>query len=312
LLVTGAAGFIGSTLLGQAAPANISRTAGLDKRRNPRGEGSFQADIRRRVELNRLPQLKGCRVLIHLAAEAEAITLWPDIGDLFDTNVTGLWNTLDVLKPRTVIFASTCAVYGNTARAAAEPLWSAVRPVGLYGSSKAAGELILRDWARERATSAVIFRFGNVVGPRCRGLIPYLVRHAVAHPDGREPARMRGLGKLVRDYVPVDQVVRTLLEAAGREWPAGSATIFNIGTGRATSNGAIARLVVDHLGTRGLPLPIRFDDPCGPGEARRAILDVTRTAGEFDVPVATVGDVRESVRASIDSHLARLGFSKID
>jgi len=80
--------------------------------------------------------------------------------------------------------------------------------------SKAMAELACADWARETGRIAVRFRFGNVIGEGCRGFIPFLVQHAILHPDGDVPAEARGGGLIERDYVPVDHVVEVMIAAA--------------------------------------------------------------------------------------------------
>jgi len=301
LCISGAAGFIGTALRERLGPYPRVRVIGIDLRpqTNFPGHESLTLDVRRPGKW------KGEKpsTLIHLAALAEAVVPWALTHDMFSVNLGGTWSILQCLQPRKVIFASTCAVYGDVLHAAAKPSWRRVRPVGVYGASKAAGELMLRDWARETGGSAIILRFGNVIGPRCRGLIRYLVRHALDHPDGNEPARMRGFGRVERDYVPVEHIVEVMLESAAREWPPGSVSIFNVGAGRTMTNGAVAKLVKRRLGQHGFPLAIRFDDPLAPGEAERSALDVSRTGKFFGLAPPGIPQVRLSIVDSVDSLL---------
>jgi UDP-glucose 4-epimerase len=188
------------------------------------------ADATELIDIAPPRQLQGVTApadtVFHLAARAEVVIPFDAIPDLNATNVAGTVNVLRAYTPRRFIFASSSAVYGNGARPHVDTAWSNVNPLGIYGMSKAAGELTCADWAREKSGTAIMFRLGNVIGARCRGLIPHLVRHARSHPAGTVPVRMRGEGRITRDYVPVEHVTEIFKRASLREWPAGAAFVF--------------------------------------------------------------------------------------
>jgi nucleoside-diphosphate-sugar epimerase len=255
----------------------------------------------------RLASLGAFDAVLHLAARAEVVVSPEELPELWRTNVVGTMNVLAGVSAGVVVFASSCAVYGNVQGALAQPRWSSVRPLGAYGMSKAAGEMASRDWARGTARRVVTFRFGNVIGAGCRGLIPYLVAHAARRADGRVPAQLRGRGRIVRDYVPVEYVVGIMVNAAVRSWPAGSYTAFNLGTGRGLTNRHIARLVQRSLAERGYALTFRWDAPLARGEARRAVVDPSRTVRFFEAPQPTAVEVRRAVERAVDEGLAAWG-----
>jgi nucleoside-diphosphate-sugar epimerase len=234
---------------------------------------------------------------------AEVVTPFRDLRHLHATNVVGTVNLLEVFSPRVFVMASSSAVYGHGGTPRVGTDWRFVRPVGAYGMSKAAAELVCADWARETGRAAISFRFGNVIGPRCRGLIPYLVDHARRHPDGEVPAAMRGRGRLLRDYIPVSYIVRLLRAAAALRWPAGTAEAFNIGTGRGTTNGAVARRVAQILRRYGYRLRVDMSHPIAPGESRHVVLDMRRTVRRFEVPPPTPAEVDEAIEAAVRHRL---------
>jgi UDP-glucuronate 4-epimerase len=302
LVITGAAGFIGTSVRLRCIAGGQPYT-GLDLFRGHRlkGEAFLSTDIRSEDKLRRLATSLRTETLLHLAAVSTAITPFNGVGNLMTTNVIGTWNLLKHLRPKKVVFASSCTVYGSRMDKPASPGWQSRCPVGLYGASKLDAELLIRDWALLTGGCAVIFRFGNVVGANCRGLIPYLVQHALSDTAG-QPARMRAQGKVVRDYVPVEHVARLLIAAAQRSWPDGSVNIFNIGTGIPTSNGDIARIVKRRLKQKNLSLAIRFDDPLSEQESIGTLLNVSATADVFGIPTPTARDIRSSVIAAVDSY----------
>ncbi|MCC7236464.1 MAG: NAD(P)-dependent oxidoreductase [Bryobacterales bacterium] len=276
LLVTGSSGFIGS----HASARFGGEGAGYLDRRLP---GGVVPAVTTLAELADLEALRAHAAaapvarLLHLAAEAEVLTPWNEVGGVLRSNEVGTYNLLTAYQPRLAVFASTSAAYGNASAEEARPAVETARPLGLYGVSKLMGEVLLRDWARGSGNAAVAFRLGNVVGPRCRGLIPYLVEHARKHPDGGKPARMRGYGKLVRDYVPVDYVVELFARALEETWPSGSFQLFNAGVGRGLSNGEVAELAAGVLAGHGWKLTIAWEDPVALGEAESVVLNMDST-----------------------------------
>jgi len=309
VVVTGSSGFVGSHLCAVLAATRALPGAlvGVD-RVAPDGPAPYRqvrVDLRRRASLARaLASLRGSP-LLHLAAEAEVVIPFRGLQPLFDSNVAGTVNVLRCLDPALLLFASSSAVYGHAGPRRVAPGWEHVNPVGAYGMTKAMGELACEQWAREHSRAAVAFRFGNVVGPRCRGLIPYLVRHALAHPDGDLPARCRGKGRIVRDYVPVRDVARVLARALRTHWSPGSFAAFNVGTGRGMSNGEVAEVVQAVLARQGYRLRIDWTSPLEHGEARRVVLDVDRTVRRFDLEPASRDAVVRAIEAGTRDWLGR-------
>ena len=252
-------------------------------------------DVTSREDLRALAAEWPVRSVVHLGAFGTVITSRANVPRMLDVTIDGLVNLIDFFQPRQVLYASTCAVYGNSPDSGGRPCQDDVKPVSTYGLSKAMAEMMLIDWARESGNEAVLFRLGNVIGPNCRGLITYLVRHAVKYPDGSVPARMRGGGRVIRDYVPVEYVAHLMELAASREFAPGSAPIFNIGSGRPRSNGEVAEIVKEWLTRQGYRLNIEFEPDVAPGEARQAILRTEATEKFFGVEPPDENAVRASI-----------------
>ena len=298
-LVTGSSGFIGTHLANHLA--ETPAIFGLDRcePQRPPAYTHLTADLLHPGQLRVAAGTTGRGgVVYHLAAAAEVMTPWPDLPDLFASNVQGTYNLLDVLQPRLVVFASSSSVYGNADVEQTDPLYNQVNPQCLYAASKLQGELLLRDWVRNTGNSAIIFRFGNVVGQHCRGLIPHLAAHAMRHAGRHQPVRLRGNGSLIRDYVSVDHVVRVLAAAGHAEWKPGSLEIFNIGTGRGMTNRGVTVIVQQALANLGFPFDATFDDPPGLGEAEKVVLHVDRTVSRFGIAPPGPAEVREVIKAA--------------
>jgi nucleoside-diphosphate-sugar epimerase len=308
IVVTGSSGFIGTHLSAALSADEYSSTTihGIDLREPvaPKRLLHHTADICSRTALENLrPQVGDAATLIHLAAAAEVLIPWPDVGELISTNIDGTYAVLDTLAPGRVVFASSSSVYGDagveqTTAGAARP-----DPQCLYAMSKMNGEMLIREWARETGLSALNLRFGNVVGVGCRGLIPYLVAHATRYPRAERPARLRGRGALVRDYVPVGYIARVLTAAARMPLEPSSAVALNVGTGRGTTNREIAEFVCSLLAAEGLRLEVIYDDEPGWGESRIVVLDMAGTVELTGLEPPAPEEVRASIRESVHAHL---------
>jgi nucleoside-diphosphate-sugar epimerase len=301
VLVTGSAGFVGSHVCDAlVATSDDAALHGLDVNaaRPSQKHPSLRMDIRKLAALRRAATSLSPAAVVHLAARAEVVVPFRELGELLATNVDGTLHVLEAFKPSRVVFASSCAVYGDVEAGDAPASWDGVRPVGAYGMSKAAGELVCRDWARETGGVAVRLRFGNVIGPRCRGLIPYLVAHARRHPDGSVPASLRGNGRIVRDYVPVEHVVATVQAALAHAYPAGASPIYNVGSGRGLTNREVAGIVKRVLAEEGFALRMDFRNPVAIGEAQRAVLDVRGTTRAFGLKPPSPADVVAAIEGA--------------
>jgi UDP-glucose 4-epimerase len=305
LLITGSAGFIGSHVCDLMTTANSDdAVVGLDLEPTPASLPSFRADVRSRDQLRRIAAGVHPQTVIHLAAKAEVVIPFGELADLMTTNVNGTINVLEAMQPHRIVLASSSAVYGNSGDRGARVQWSDVNPLGAYGISKAAAEIACREWAGSTGGVAVSLRFGNVIGRRCRGLIAYLVEHALANPDGRRAAQLRGDGALVRDYVPAGYAATVIQRAAEWPMPAGSSAAFNVGSGRPMTNRAVATIVQRALGRQGLALTLDFSLPAAPGEASRLVLDTTETTRTLGMPVPTEEEVVEAIEGAAMHHVA--------
>lgn len=299
VLVTGSSGFIGTHLCSSLLRAGYNRknVFGLDFVLPPSTPeyNSLLVDIRSSDALLKAADAVEPDVIIHLAAKAEVVIPFSGLPDLIDTNINGTIKVLDIMRPKKFIFASSSSVYGNTGMRGVSSDWSNVCPIGTYATSKVAGEIICGEWAKETGGSVVSFRFGNVIGEGCRGLIPYLVNHALKYPDGSYPAQLRGRGAIVRDYVPVNYVNQVIMAAAREHWEGGTFNVFNIGTGRGMTNADVASLVQRVLERQGYKLRLNFDNPIAFGESNKVALDARLTVRQFGIPLPRPEHVVEAI-----------------
>jgi UDP-glucose 4-epimerase len=266
-VVTGGAGFIGSNLvdalLARGDEVTVIDNFASGKRENLDPAARLvEADIR--DESLELP----ADVVFHLAAQADVNTSVQRPGYDAAVNVLGTVNVLEAARRSgaQVVFSSTGgAIYGEVERPAAET--EERRPVSPYGIAKLAAEEYLRGWNRIHGTRHVVLRFANVFGPRQdSGLEGGVVSIFLERMAKGEPTAIYGDGEQARDFVYVDDVVRALQAAAGRD-----GGVFNVGTGEETTVNRLhelARLV------SGADAPPRHEE-ARLGDARRSVLDAS-------------------------------------
>lgn len=305
-IVTGSSGFIGSHFCrAEERGQSDFNVLGVDLLEKPplASFPAFVGDVGDETVLRQvLSQAPGASV-VHLAAVAEVVMPLASMATLADTNLTATANLLTTLHPQRMIFASSSAVYGSPGPEPVKPIAGEGSAIGAYGLSKLLGELICAQCCAETDASITILRFGNVIGANCRGLIPYLVAHAKRHPEGSVPAQLRGGGKLLRDYVPVESVVEVVDRALEAPLPSGTCETLNVG-GIGMTNREVANLVQDVLAEQGYPLRLEFDNPIAPGEATEVVLDVSETTKRLGVKPVTREEVNASIRQSTQSILA--------
>jgi nucleoside-diphosphate-sugar epimerase len=161
VLITGAAGRIGSFLTEHLAGRYDLSLADVRAPEDTRGYPFVAADIADLEAMRRLCQ--GVDTVVHLAADPSMEATWES---LLPRNIVGLYNIFQAAHEagcRRVIFASSVnAVFGYPKDVQVRTDMP-VRPLNLYGASKAWGEAVACFYADQRGLSAICLRFGWVV-----------------------------------------------------------------------------------------------------------------------------------------------------
>lgn len=292
-LVTGAAGFIGSTLvdrllneghqvvgidnLSTGVLANLDGARSryrLDRRRFTFVQSDIQAPEMSSIVVGSNPD-----VIFHLAAQ---VNLRASVTDpLFDarSNVLGTINVLEAARhadvKRVVYAASGGSRYGAPESL---PVDEAVRtdPISPYAVAKLAGEMYMRAYAEMYGLSQICLALANVYGPRQNphgeaGVITVFGRALLTG----EVATIFGDGTASRDYVYVDDVVDAFVRAGTA--PEDTAGTYNVGTGRQATVVEVHQLIADVLGSAATP---SFGPPKS-GELQAIALDTTKAQSEL-------------------------------
>ncbi|MCB2191222.1 MAG: NAD-dependent epimerase/dehydratase family protein [Deltaproteobacteria bacterium] len=253
-LVTGAAGFIGSTLCERLLKqghtvrgidcftdyyARSLKEANLANLRDKDNFEFIKADVMS-IDPNEL--LDGMEVAFHLAAQAGVRNSWGENFMVYThNNVLTTQRLLESAKDsdlKRLVYASSSSVYGDTQDLPMNET-GVCWPVSPYGVSKLAAEHLCGLYYKNFGVDTVSLRFFTVYGPRQR---PDMAFHRFIRAliEG-ETIRLFGDGEQSRDFTFVDDIVAATISAATKPDAAGQ--VFNVGGGsRMSVNQVIAML----------------------------------------------------------------------
>jgi nucleoside-diphosphate-sugar epimerase len=277
VLVTGAAGFIGSHLC-DGLLAEGHEVVGLDafipyypravKEQNlqtARAHSRFtfyELDLRRD---DLAAPLEGVEVIFHLAAMGGLLVSWRDFDSYMTCNIQATQRLLEAARRagtvRQFIHASTSSIYGSNVTG---PETTPPHPVSPYGITKLAAEQLVRTYHEQFGLPATILRYFSVYGPRQRPDMGYYIFiDQILH--GR-PITIWGDGNQLRGNTYVGDIVRATILAQRRFSPG---AIYNIGGAEEISANRVISLLETIIGQRA----IVEHGPARPGEQVRALAD---------------------------------------
>jgi UDP-glucose 4-epimerase len=282
-LVTGGAGFIGSTLVdrllaeGHAVDVVDDLSSGrLDNLAGARGDTAHdftfhRLDIRQPDLVDLIARRKP-DVVFHLAAQADVRVSVARPAFDAEVNIVGTLNVLEGARAagtqKVVFAASGGTLYGDDAPLPIKE--SAVqRPLSPYGVSKKAAIDYLTAYRELHELEFTALALANVYGPRQdphgeAGVVAIFAARLL----GGEACTIFGDGEQTRDFVFVDDVVDAFARAATK----GGGLVLNIGTGQETSVNELYRTMASEAGADAAATYA----PARPGELRRNALDPGR------------------------------------
>jgi UDP-glucuronate 4-epimerase len=257
ILLTGCAGFIGSTLAARLLDEGYE-VIGLDmftpnyerwiKERNlepilqhPRFR--FQQTDLRTADFHHL--LQGIDILFHQAALPGVRTSWgPQFREYVEHNILVTQALLDAATNsniRKLIYASSSSVYGGMSGPTDET--KPAIPYSPYGVSKLAAEQLCQVYARNFGLPVVMLRYFTVYGPRQRPDMAFhlFIRKILLG----QPISLFGDGEQTRDFTFIEDAIQANLEAMHTPY---NGEVFNIGGHSRASLNEVIRLIESRTG----------------------------------------------------------------
>ena len=312
MLVTGAAGFIGSHLSrrlsveGHQVVALDDLSGGSLENLSDTAEVRYvEADIRDAEAV--ADAARGCSTIFHHAAKHAVPRSMAFPHETTETNVLGTLNVLQAAadEDAVVVFASSSSVYGDQV---VFPLHEdmELRPRSPYAASKVAGEVYCSAFWRSHRVRTVALRYFNVYGPRQDPKNEYAAvvpRFVVACLGAAQPV-IFGDGEQARDFTYIDDVVEANL-AAARAPERAFGLAFNIGGGgKPTSVRRLLRIIAGLTATEPRP---RYE-PARAGDVHLSEADVSLARRTFGyVPSVPI---REGLQRTVE-HFRRASAAEI-
>lgn len=278
-VVTGGAGFIGSTL-SKALLAEgwsvlvIDNLSSGCKANIPRAADFLKIDLSKKGFEKKLPQHK-FDVLFHLAAQSSGEISFENPWYDAESNAVGTLLLLEWCRKygtKRHLFASSMGIYGNAKKAVNEEVYP--RPISFYGIGKLAAEHYIRIF-QKLGINSTILRLFNVYGPGqdMKNLRQGMVSIYLSYITNHQPILVKGSKDRFRDFIYIDDVIATFLRAVNHKNAFGET--FNVGTGKKTSITELLKLIVSGSGYKNGAYPIHFRGTT-PGDIFGVYADVSK------------------------------------
>jgi UDP-glucuronate 4-epimerase len=289
VLITGAAGFIGSHLCERLLVQGWV-VLGVDnfdnfydpqiKRRNigaclkNKNFQLIEADIRDSIAMNKATG-SDIDIIVHLAARAGVRPSIEQPALYADVNVNGTTVLLEAAKKHNItkfIFGSSSSVYGNNKKVPFSEDDNVDFPISPYAATKKAGELICHTYYHLYGIDVTCLRYFTVYGPRQR---PDLAIHKFAKLiEQGKPIPVYGDGTMMRDFTYIDDIidgtVATMQKCDGFQ-------IYNLGESRPVSVNNLIVEIEKALGKKAVKEYL----PQQPGDVERTYADVAKAAKDL-------------------------------
>ena len=255
LLVTGGAGFIGSSyvrLVRRARPKDLvvnvdvlTYAGNLENLRDLEGDSRHvfvRADIRDGAAMRELMQRHAIEAIVNFAAESHVDRSIQSAEPFIDTNTVGTLRLLEAARAtgvRRFVQISTDEVYGSLGATGAFEETTPISPRSPYSASKAAADHLVLAFHHTHGLDVVITRCSNNYGSHQfpEKLIPLMILNAI---EGK-PLPVYGDGLYVRDWIHVDDHC----DAVDRALTTGEAgEVYNVGAENDRPNLEVVRAIL--------------------------------------------------------------------
>ena len=285
-LITGGAGFIGSTLADRLIQENNKiliidnfndyydtkiKEENIAKNLDNPNYKLYRGDICDRELVEHIFVENSIDAVVHIAARAGVRPSLEDPLEYVRSNIDGTINILENMKKykcKKIVFASSSSVYGNcTADKFSEDL-KVTEPISPYAATKSACEQFLYTYSKLYGINTVCLRFFTVYGPKQRPDLA--IRKFIELIEKGEAIPVYGDGTTMRDYTYIDDIVVGICKAIN--YNKTPYEIINLGGGSPVTLNQMIETIENVLGKKAVINRL----PMQPGDVNKTVSDITK------------------------------------
>ena len=302
-LITGIAGFIGSTLAHTLVDQG-QEVRGIDNL----STGSLEnlGDIRRDIDFEQMDiqdvagmkaACDGVDFVLHQAAVASVPRSVKDPIGSHESNINGTLNLLIAArdaKVRRVVYAASSAAYGDQPT---QPKQEDMPPMPLspYAVQKLTCEYYIQSFYRSYGLEGICLRYFNIFGPRQAADSPYsgVIAQFIYKMMAGDTPTIFGDGLTSRDFNYVDNAVSANLLACLAPSAVATGRVFNVGTGKSHTLNDVYGVIAEHLGFASRP----NYGPQREGDIKHSLANIDRAVKELGYQPST--QFREGLQKTV-------------
>jgi UDP-glucose 4-epimerase len=288
ILITGGAGFIGSSLLSKLSGEEHNITVvdnlstGYKENLKPfLSSKNFQFLNFDLLESDKLKEVIGkSDVVFHIAASADVRTGLINTCTDFINNVVATRNVLESMvkteRCKKIIFTSSSVIYGEPTIIPTPENYGPLEPISIYGACKLACEALISGYARVFGLSAVIFRLANIIGPLSNHGVIFDFLNKLHDSNGKF-LEILGDGTQNKSYLYIDDSIDALI--LGLRQFNSQFEIFNVGSGDQINVKSIAKIITDQAGLKDTEIRFLMKEKDGrgwPGDVKNMLLSTEK------------------------------------
>ena len=316
ILVTGAAGFIGSHICEKLIQSGhyvigvdnfdpfYSRRVkeqNIEKIRSCENFSFYEGSILDRYLLCSIFESANVDTVIHLAAKAGVRSSIQFVNDYYESNLTGTICLLECMREFGVtkmLFASSSSVYGNAGKAPFSEEQVVDYPISPYASTKKSGELICHVYCHLHGFCITCLRLFTVYGPRQRPDLA--IYNFIRLIEQDRPITFFGDGSTSRDYTYIDDIVSGFCCALDH---LDGYRVYNLGGSNAICLNELIGTIEKSIGKKAF---INFL-PLQPGDVRMTCANISKAAGEIGYNPRF--DLESGIKNFVEWYLEKLAIS---
>jgi len=244
-------------------------------------------------------------IVFHFAANPEVRHGLIDPIEHYHQNLTATMNVLEASRRwgiNIIVFASSSTVYGD-AEVIPTPETHPLKPISIYGATKAAAETLCETYARLYGVRCLILRYANIIGPGLtHGVIYDFIRKL---EDNKHSLEILGDGTQRKSYLFIDDAIGATIHLLNIFMSSNHIyDVYNIGNDDWITVREIADIITSEMGLEGVNYiykPATLDGRGWPGDVKYMLLDITKLKDTGWSPRLDSGEaVKNTVRALLN------------